>query len=56
MKSSYNNNEFNISAPTWSDEFELPDGSYSISDIQDCFDYIPKKNTEMLVIHQSEYI
>ena len=26
---------FKISAPTWSDELELPDGSYSISDIQD---------------------
>ena len=32
-KRSYNNNKFKISAPTWSDEFELPDGSYSISDI-----------------------
>ena len=32
-KSSYNNNKFKISAPTWSDKFELPDGSYSISDI-----------------------
>ena len=29
-KSSYNNNKFKISAPTWSDEFKLPDGSYSI--------------------------
>ena len=34
MKSSYNYNKFKISASTWSDEFELPDGSYSISDIQ----------------------
>ena len=33
IKSSYNNNKFKISAPTWSDEFDLPDGSYSISDI-----------------------
>ena len=33
MKSSYNNNEFKISARTWSEEFKLPDGSYSISDI-----------------------
>ena len=32
-KSSYNNNKFKISAPTWSDKFELPDGSYPISDI-----------------------
>ena len=29
-----------ISAPTWNDEFDLPDGSYSISDIQDYFEYI----------------
>ena len=33
IKSSYNNNKFKISAPTWSDEFELPDGFYSISHI-----------------------
>ena len=33
IKSSYNNNKFKIPAPTWSDEFELPDGSYPISDI-----------------------
>ena len=43
MKSSYNNNKFKISAPTWNDEFELPDGSYLISDIQDYFEYILKK-------------
>ena len=35
IKSSYNNNKFEISAPTWNDAFELPDGSYSVSDIQD---------------------
>ena len=35
VKRSYNNNKFKISAPTWSEDFELPDGSYSISDIQD---------------------
>ena len=33
IKSSYNNNKFKISAPTWNDKFELPDGSYSVSDI-----------------------
>ena len=42
IKSSYNNNKFEISAPTWNDEFELSDGSYSLSDIQDCFEYILK--------------
>ena len=35
IKSSYNNNKFKISAPTLNEEFLLPDGSYSISDIQD---------------------
>ena len=43
IKSSYNNNEFKIFAPTWDDKFELPNSSYSISDIQDYFEYILKK-------------
>ena len=42
----YNNNKFKISAPTWNDQFELPEGSYSISDIQDYFEYILKKHGE----------
>ena len=46
MKSSYKNNKFKISAPTWSDEFELPGRSYSISDIQDYFEYILKRHSE----------
>ena len=46
IKSSYNNNIFKISAPTRSDAFKLPDGSYSISDIQDYFEYILKKHSE----------
>ena len=46
IKSSYNNNKFKISTATWSEEFELPDGSYSISDIQDYFEYILKKHSE----------
>ena len=46
IKNSYNNNKFKISAPTWSEEFELPDGSYSVSDIQDYFEYILKKHSE----------
>ena len=44
QKKSYKNNKFKISAPTWNGEFELPDGSYSISDIQDYFEYILKKH------------
>ena len=43
IKSLYNNNKFKISAPTWNEEFELPDGSYSKSDIQDYFEYILRK-------------
>ena len=46
IKNSYNNNKFKISAPTWNDEFELPDGSYSVSNIQDCFEYILEKHGE----------
>ena len=46
IKSSYNNNKFKISAPTWSEKFKLPNGSYSISDIQDYFEYILKKRSE----------
>ena len=46
VKSSYNNNKFKISAPTWNEEFELLDGSYSVSDIQDYFKYILKKHSE----------
>ena len=44
IKSAYNNNKFKISAPTWNDTFDLPDGSYSISDIQDYFEFIIKKH------------
>ena len=46
IKSSYNNNKFKISAPTWNDKFELPDGSNSVSNIQDYFEYILKKHGE----------
>ena len=44
IKSEYNNNKFKISAPTWNDEFDLPDDSYSIFDIQDYFEFIIKKH------------
>ena len=40
IKSSYSNNLFRVSAQTWNDKFELPDGSYSVSVIQDYFGYI----------------
>ena len=44
IKSEYNSNKFKISTPNWNDIFDLPDGSYSISDIQDFFEFIIKKH------------
>ena len=44
IKSEYSNNKFKISAPTWNDEFNLPDGFYSVSDVQDYFKYIIKNH------------
>ena len=52
IKSSYNNNKFKISAPTWNAKFELPDGN-SVSNIQDYFEHIFQKhreNTDNLLI------
>ena len=46
IKSSCNNNKFKWSAPTWNDKFELLDRSYSVSNIQDYFEYILKKHGE----------
>ena len=46
IKSPYINNKFKISAPTWNDKIELPDGSYSVSNIQYYFEYIFKKHGE----------
>ena len=44
IKSEYNNNKFKIFTPTWNETFDLPDGSYSVADIQDCFGFIIKKH------------
>ena len=61
IKSSYNNDKFKTLAPTWNEEFTLPDGSYLVSDIQDYFEYILKKHREntdkssiMIYIHKIE--
>ena len=54
IKISYNNNKFEISAPTWNYKFELPDDSYSVSDIHDYFEYILRKHYED--IHQYKYM
>ena len=42
IKSAHNNNKFEIFAPTWNDTFDLPNGSYSIVDIRDYFEFIIK--------------
>ena len=44
IKKSYKNNEFKISVQTWNEELELPDGSNSVSDIKDYFEYIIKRH------------
>ena len=44
IKSSNKTNKSRIFAPTWNNEFELPDGSYSVSDIQILFSVYYKKN------------
>ena len=46
IKRSYNNNKFKISVLKWNDKFQLIDGLYSVSDIQDYFEYILKKHGE----------
>ena len=54
IKSEYNNNKFKISAPTWNDTFDLPDGSYSIVDIQDYFKFIIKKHDPPVKIYPNK--
>ena len=46
----YKNNKFTISALTWNEEFKLTDGSYSVSDIQDYFQYVLKNMRQLLII------
>ena len=56
IKSLYNNNKFRIPVPTWNDEFELPDRSYFVSDIQDYFKYILKNMEKILINHQYKHM
>ena len=44
VKSIYKNNKFKISAPTWHETFDLPDGSYNIPAIQNYFEYVIKEH------------
>ena len=55
IKKSCKNNKFKISALTWNEEFELPNTSYSASDIQDYFEYNFRKTEKSLVILQYKY-
>ena len=61
-RKSNENNEFEMSTPTWNGEFELPNGSCSLSDIQDYFEYISKKpgektnNSHYTKIHISQVL
>ena len=48
IKKSYKNNKFKISAQTLNEEFELPDGSYSVSDIQSYFKCILKEHEKKI--------
>ena len=50
IRKQYKNNKLKIIAPTWNDEFELQDGSYSVSTIQDYIEYIIKKHEALTAI------
>ena len=49
FKKSYKNNKFKISVPTRNEDFELPDESYSVSDIQEDFEYVLKNKKQLLI-------
>ena len=51
IRKHYKNNKSKIRAPAWNDEFELPDGSYSVSDIQNYIEFIIKKHEVLTKIH-----
>ena len=53
VKSEYKNNKFKISGLTWDETFDLPDGSYTIADIQDYFLYIVKKHESIMSSEES---
>ena len=48
IKSAYSDNKFKTSAPTWNDTFDLTDGSYSITDIQNHVEFIIKKSETLV--------
>ena len=52
VKSTYNNNKFKISAPTWNEIFDLSDGSHNMSEIQGYIEYIIKYTKQLVKMHQ----
>ena len=50
IRKQYKNNKLKIIAPTWNDEFQLPDGSYSVSHIQGYIEYITKKRGTLTTV------
>ena len=50
IRNQYKNDKLKTISPTWNDEFELPDGSYSVSDIQDYIEHMIKKNKTLTTI------
>ena len=46
----YKNSKLKIITPTRNDEFDLPDGSYCVSDIQDYLEFINKKHETLTAI------
>ena len=50
MIKQYKNNKLKITTLTWNDEFQLLDGFYSVSDIQDYIEYIIKKHKTLTTI------
>ena len=53
IREQYKNNKLKRIAPMWNDEFELPAGSYSVSNIQDYIEYIKKHETFLLFMFTS---
>ena len=56
IKLEHSSNKFKISAPTWNDTFSLPDGSYSIADIQDYFEFIIEKHENVPKLESFEVV
>ena len=50
IKKLYKKNKLKMIAPTWNDKYGLPDGSYSVSDIQDYIEFILNKHDKLTAI------